>query len=343
MTGLLAVLVACGPQFADPYSETVLDDARIHSQGDVDVRSVTAPLDFRDGPFASATLTVDLRSTCFPFEQWDDDPPPPGHNWPASCDAFDRAFEVYLDPPGDTGGPPAFELLHAATPFGGPLSVELDVTDLANARPGAHELEVFISTSYDTAGQVSGSEGGWNVSVTLEAEPGEPPRNVLAAIPLYRGVHVADDGDVDLPFTTPEGATEVRVDYRATGHGGGPVGANCIGPAEEFCSRRHRLRADADEFERWDAWREDCDSLCTMTSGGPFGQYCLENPCGAEGSVRAPRANWCPGAVTEPQSYQRFSWNEPGEHSFGFTVDGMSQEGTWRISAAAFVYGSASE
>jgi hypothetical protein len=68
----------------------------------------------------------------------------------------------------------------------------------------------------------------------------------------------------------------------------------------------HTLTADGTAFvAAKKMWRTDCKNLCTLTKGGPFGDYCKENPCGAPESVRAPRANWCPGSETAPLTAER--------------------------------------
>lgn len=65
----------------------------------------------------------------------------------------------------------------------------------------------------------------------------------------------------------------------------------------------------------------------------------MENPCGAIESVRAPRANWCPGDVTPPFTFAPDAWNTPGEHRFGFNVFGVKPGGSWRTSAVVFAFG----
>jgi hypothetical protein len=313
-----------------PYVITAFDDTRISSDGSApNFQTVRTPIDLHDGPFASAKLIVDLRSTCFPFENRAK--PPAGHRWPADCDAFDRNFEITLDPE-----PNGIELMRAITPFGGPQHLEIDITDVANGLPGAHTLSTHITTYSDAAGQVSGSAGGWNVTVKLEVTPGDPPRKVLAVLPLWN-LSQGSTGDPPVAnVTIPPGTTATRLEYRATGHGGGNGGVACWGPAEEFCTRTHHVLVDNTELQAGlEPYREDCDKLCTrMTYKGMM--YCLENPCGAIQSVEAPRANWCPGSLTPP-----FTW-EPsltaGAHSLTYKIDDIAAGGSWRLSATLFAF-----
>jgi hypothetical protein len=330
---------------AAPYVVPAFDNARITSLGGMpNFQQAVADVDFGGGPFAEVKLVVDLKSTCYPFENWTT--PPAGQRWPADCDAFDRNFEFTLDdppPPVDGGalGAPAIEVLRAITPFGGPLHVEADLTDVANGRPGAHKLKAFIATWSDGAGQVSGSAGGWNVSAHLEVTPGEAPRRVLAVIPLYNASQTVAAGDA-IGFDVPAGVTSGRIEYRTTGHGGGANGVGCIGPAEEFCRRMHTATLDGAELAKVEPWRTDCQNLCTITHQGAAGSgfdYCKENPCGAIQSVRAPRANWCPGSMTPPFTWQAPALGMVGHHTLKLDVSTILPGGSWRSSAVYFGYG----
>ncbi|MCA9632165.1 MAG: hypothetical protein KC766_31145 [Myxococcales bacterium] len=307
---------------------------------------VETEVDLQRGPFEKVTLIVDLESTCYPFETWlgpnPSNPPPAGQSWPADCDAFDRNFEFTLDEPENDGDPPAIELVRAITPFGGPMHLEVDITDVANGiAPGPHRLRSHISTWSDSEGKVSGSNGGWNVSAKIQVSPGAAPRNVLAVIPLYNGSHGAES-PMPIDFQIPEGTTSTRVEYRATGHGGVLPSPGCGQPGEEFCKRDHRFYADGTQFDRQQPWRDDCKDLCTrktFSTGGGSLEYCAENPCGAIQSVEAPRANWCPGSVTPPIDFERPEYTAPGQHSFSWTITPVADGGSWRVSAMLFAFG----
>jgi hypothetical protein len=325
-----------------PRTLTLWDNARITSNGsDPSFQNVRATIDWGAGPFASVMLVMELDTTCFPFSRWADDPPPSGQNWPPLCDAFDRNYEVTLDDPESPDDPPAIELVRAITPFGGPLRYEADITDIANARPGARRLRAHITTYSDGAGQVSGSNGGWNVSGRVVVVDGPAPRKVLGVYPLYNGTYPAPYDPVERTFDVPEGTTRAVVEYRVTGHGGArDPSSTCIGPAEEFCKRYHHVTVDGDETV-YRPWRDDCDTLCTEESarlGTQTITYCAENPTGSMASVRAPRANWCPGSVTPPRLFD-VATNGAGSHQFGFFIEDVVQDGGWRVSAVAIAYG----
>ncbi|CAN5642482.1 hypothetical protein BH09MYX1_BH09MYX1_57110 [soil metagenome] len=327
-----------GPQYAAPYTHSLLDSARITSDSSKpNFQKVTADVELEGTSFADVKLVVDLSSTCFPFDNWTTNAPPPGQNWPADCDAFDRNFEMSLLDPANASAP-GLELIRAITPFGGPLHLEADVTDAFNViKTKKRTFQVVIPTYGDGAGKVSGSNGGWNVSAHLDVTPGDMPRNVLAVIPLWYSD--VKDGAVEnkAPFTLPKGTTRTLIEYRVTGHGGADgTSTGCSQPADEFCSRSHAVAVDGTTLETFKPWRADCKNLCTLTPGGPFGgDYCKENPCGSPASVRASRANWCPGSMTPPKSWEPAL--AEGAHDLTFTIDKIS--GQWRVSATAYAYG----
>jgi hypothetical protein len=325
-----------------PFTLTAIDRARIGSKSDApNFQKAKGEIDVAGGPFADVKLVVDLASTCFPFEQWKSDPPPAGQSYPASCDAFDRNFEVALFDPAAPDAP-GLELVHAITPFGGPLHLEVDVTDLFQTLRGKRRVEVTIPTYSDAAGKITGSNGGWTVSARFEVTPGDAPRKVLAVVPLLYTSLTKGGAEQAFPFRLPDGTKHARLEYLASGHGGAQADMACIGPADEFCERRHTLTADgAPILAAKPLWRSDCDKLCTIVKGGPFGSYCKENPCGAPSSVRAPRANWCPGSVTPALTFEPERFAAPGDHTLGITIDTIADKASWRVSAKVYAYAEA--
>ena len=327
--------------YADPFELVPLDHAWVSS---FEAEQTTdGSFDLGEGPFEKVTLIWELESPCFPFSEWDIPAIPSGHNWPAKCDAYDRNAWLKIDPPSADGDPPPFEALRAITPFGGPQREEADITDWANVHPGAHDIRGFVSTWTDGAGQVSGSEGGWWITARIEVVPGPAPREVLDVISIFDGTFGHEDEKLGATFTVPDGATEVRLDYVTSGHGGGEADADCIGHADEFCKREHKVFIDDQEVSTFTPWRDNCTELCTpqthtWPSGSSF-EYCEENPCGNMDSVRAPRANWCPGDAVPPIAGPITSIAPPGEHEFSFSVANVADGGSWPTSATIYIYG----
>jgi hypothetical protein len=296
-----------------------------------------APIDFHDGPFQSVVMQVELTSPCFPFSSWGT--VPAGQNWPPTCDAFDRNFEFSLDDPGPDGGPPGLELERAITPFGGPLNLTVDITDVANGLPGPHTLRVVIPTYSDSAGKVSGSDGGWTVSAQITATPGPPPRNVLAVESLFYGPMYVSTASQQASIQVPAGTAYGRLEYRVTGHGqdSAPDSA-CIGPAEEFCKRTHLLSVDSQSIATLTPWRTNCS--CTLADAGHGIEYCVGNPCGDPQSVAAPRANWCPGSETPPFVFDAGSLAASGSHIVDWTIERIDDGGgLWETSMTYFAIG----
>ena len=325
-----------------PHTIAVFDKVTIHSNGDVNVRQALAPFRFFHTSFQRVFLRVQLDTTCFPFEKQQQDPPPPGHNWPPKCDAFDRNFDFHLDPAPDAPkGTPAIELVRAITPFGGPMQFQADITDIANGlKGGAHTMRVNIQTYSDGQGKVSGSNGQWTVSAFLDVVPSETPNRILSVQPLFNHNHTDKMARQSATFTIPEGAKTAYLLYRVTGHGGGTADAACIGHADEFCQRTHKLYLNDQLAHEWIPWRKDCAKLCTLQKRGTM-EYCAENPCGSIQSVRAPRANWCPGSVTPPYVHliPADIVQKAGSHQFDYEILGIAQGGSWKVSAALVVIG----
>jgi hypothetical protein len=328
------------PTVADPVHVTVFDRVVISSNTEADhFQQATADVDFGSVSVASATLHVELTSPCFPFSNWLEQGVPPGERWPARCDAFDRGLSVTLDDAEPGEAPPGLELLRAVTPFGGPLQLDVDVTDVVNGLPGQHRVRLGIDTWSDAEGLVSGSNGEWQASVVFELTYGAAPRQVLAVLPLVLESQTQADAEA-LELDIPEGVGSARLDYRVTGHGA-ITDFDCLGPAEEFCERTHELRLDGELLEELSPWRNDCAQLCTLTnndvSAGPA-SYCAENPCGAPSSVRAPRANWCPGSLTPPFAIENALLTEPGTHQLTRSIAGLREGGQWRVAATYFAF-----
>lgn len=321
----------------------VLSRVRVSSDPDAEHhQQAFGDVDFGEFEVARATLSVTLESPCFPFSGWGEQDIPPGHRWPERCDAFDRALSVSLDDPDDASAPGAtlgLELVRAVTPFGGPLHVEADVTDVVNGLPGAHRVRVKIDTWGDPEGQLSGAKGEWIASVSLSLEPGVAPRRVLAVLPLAYESQLQVEGS-PIGFEAPAGASSARLEYRVTGHGAA-LDLRCIGPAEEFCRRTHELRLDGRLLRELTPWRDDCAELCTLTANdaelGPR-RFCAENPCGAVESVQAPRANWCPGSPTAPFEIEAGALAVPGAHELTRRIPDLREGGSWLVSVSYFAF-----
>jgi hypothetical protein len=213
------------------------------------------------------------------------------------------------------------------------------VTDVVNGLPGVHSVNLRIDTWSDADGLVSGSNGQWIASAEVSLWHGSAPRRVLAVTPLVLTTQTEADA-TPLTYDVPEGVGSARLEYRATGHGGA-LDLGCAGPAEEFCRRTHELSLDGEPLPELVPWRDDCADFCTLTqndsSYGPT-SYCAENPCGDPRSVRAPRANWCPGSMTQPFLFEAPALQVAGQHELLRRIPGLAKGGVWTISATYFAF-----
>jgi hypothetical protein len=334
---------SAGAQPPDSETLQLLDAARITSDMTLpNFQQQSADFDCGAGPFTSVRLIADLGTTCFPFASWKDNPPPSGQNWPADCDAFDRNFELSLDDPdsgADASSAPGLELVRAITPFGGPMHIERDLTVIANAQPGTHRLRAHITTYADGTGKVTGSNAGWNISVRVEIVRGPAEQHPLAIVPLFYG-DLSSAEPMTASFTVPKGTLHGFLEYRSTGHGQGKGDIfQCKGPAEEFCSRQHTIELDGEVLKTFTPWRS-CSNACTLvTTDTDAGfDYCSENPCGAIDSVRAPRANWCPGTESGPLVLDAAGLATPGTHDVSWQVSEIASGGSVRASLTYYAF-----
>jgi hypothetical protein len=333
--------MSSGGSSAEPIVLSILDQVQISSDPSSErFQHAISEVDFGTESVTRAVLRVTLQSPCFPFAGWASPGVPSGQRWPALCDAFDRTLSVTLDPSEPPSeATPGIELVRAITPFGGPLEVEADMTDVVNGLPGAHRVAIKIDTWSDADGLVSGSNGQWLASAELSLWRGTAPRRVILVQPLLLATQTTAEA-APIAFEVPADVGSARIDYRATGHGGA-FGLGCAGPAEEFCRRTHELTLDGESLPELTPWRDDCADLCTITENdsayGPA-SYCAENPCGDPRSVRAPRANWCPGSMTPPFVIEAPTLAVEGEHELTLRIPQLAKGGSWTVSATYFAF-----
>ncbi len=112
--------------------------------------------------------------------------------------------------------------------------------------------------------------------------------------------------DVEVPFTVPEKAKNIRLKYITSGHGGHSGG-------DEFRPQRNILKIDGSEVLNFLPWRTDCASFRRFnpTSGvwlqkrtmahisdeGKRAEKEIEEPLA---SSDLSRSNWCPGSDVSP-------------------------------------------
>src|SRR5262249_26491767 len=224
---------------------TIFDGAYVyfgsenHRQIDTDVTLPAAGGLYR-------AITLDLALRC----------PPSG-----GCDWWDRHGHLAL-----VRGGHEIELLRFVTPYRKPMSVSLDVTDLAPLLGDPSTFRIFIDT-WVGPGHPNGA--GWLVDAKLHYRAGNPPANVAAVIPLWSPQSVVY-GDpsrppaLEMTVPIPTGVTGAHLWSYVTGHGQGNAD-NCA----EFCSRDHTITIAGAGVHR-SVWRTDCATTAEPDQPGTW-------------------------------------------------------------------------
>jgi len=286
--------------------------------------AVDVPATVPEGCWSSIQVQMHVKTNCKGV-------PPQGQNWPPPCDPYDRLAQVWLN---DKGATPLF-VLDAVTPFGGETTWTQDVTDYYALLVGTHTYHVEVGTYADPSGQATGTMAEHQVDVSILLVPGAPPRQVLAAVPLFRqGI---DDNTMPLTakLNAPDGATHARLDYFESGHGG-----NGNPPCDEFCQKENDITIDGMNVYA-DSPQSDCSDNCThvpiggtISCGGQtFNYICKQNPTSCPSSAIAPRSNWCPSQIIPLIQVPLPSTALTGSHDVGLQIQGVN--GSWSIGLSA--------
>lgn len=148
--------------------------------------------------------------------------------------------------------------------------------------------------------------------------------------------------DVDIPFTIPSGAKNVRLKYITSGHGGHSNG-------DEFRPQENILSVNGEEVYSFTPWRTDCASFRRFNpSTGVWLRKRTVAYIGqkgrAEKEIEEPiassdlsRSNWCPGSNVPPVEIPLKNI-EAGEHVLTISIpDSKEIEGDklnhWLVSA----------
>jgi hypothetical protein len=264
------------PVVVEPFKAT-----HVYYVGGDNRRKVYAEVDFPAGQWKSVSLHLHLGC-------------PPGR-----CDRWDRWGYIGIAN-GEGMAESITEIARFGTPFGGTADWTVDVSPLLPLLSGHKKVAVQIDT---WVGPGNPEGDGWLVDASFTFAPGVSERVPVQVIPLW-DVALSEVGDPAKPLSLPARMVQIPPDADAvelrsfiTGHGQGNL-QNCA----EFCPKTHTYLIGETSVQRR-LWREDCASFCTLTTDPGSGrQFCKESPTGAIGSVRASRANWCPGALVTPWS-----------------------------------------
>ncbi len=180
---------------------------------------------------------------------------------------------------------------------------EEDITELLPTL----EKETYVGVYVDTW-----TKAGYRLSakITFGERNIQPKTDVLPLVNtlMYMGQSLPDifaRQDLEIPFSVPQKAKNVRLKYIVSGHGGHSKG-------DEFTPQENILLVDKKEVKRFTPWRTDCASFrrYNPTSGNwaikREATYYTEK--GKEtkeiteilSSSDLSRSNWCPGSYVKP-------------------------------------------
>ena len=190
--------------------------------------------------------------------------------------------------------------------------------------------EVYIGVFIDTW-----TKEGYKLSLTLELLESEVKQDKLKDIkvlPLVNTVYYQGQSHPDIfarqklevPFTLPQKAKNVKLKYIVTGHGGHSGG-------DEFVKNENILSIDDNEIYRFTPWRTDCASFRRFNpSTGVWLTKREVSYISKEGrtikTIEEPiassdlsRSNWCPGSHIDPVTIA-LDKLEAGEHRLFISI-----------------------
>ncbi|WP_046745420.1 PNGase F N-terminal domain-containing protein [Kordia zhangzhouensis] len=217
---------------------------------------------------------------------------------------------------------PTVELLRFMTPFGvghftndervksrKPVYIPKWETNVSWSQNITHLLplledEIYVGVFIDTW-----TKEGYKLTATLHFDESEIPlheKKQSTVLPLLNttkyasGQKLYDEfsrSDLQVEFELPKQATNVRLYYMTTGHGGHATG-------DEFVQKENIIRLNDTVIKSFIPWRDDCASFRRFnpTSGtwkaNEF--YDDVDDCEKIASSDLSRSNWCPGSDVAP-------------------------------------------
>ena len=210
---------------------------------------------------------------------------------------------------------------------------KMEVSELRDRLQGDVLVGMFIG-NYD--------KGGHIVSMDLVAYPGDYEWTVVPchehSVPLFNTCNVMEmsgqnygrlfaTDSLEVTFEIPEGATDVRLRYISTGHGG-------WGGGDEFNPKENALFIDGVKAFAHTPWRCDC---ATFRDQNPVSGNFWNGVSSSDYS----RSGWCPGTATNPV-YFDLSFLKPGKHTLRVAISQGKDEGGsfshWMVSGTLLYF-----
>ncbi|MBO6027490.1 MAG: DUF4412 domain-containing protein [Bacteroidales bacterium] len=202
-----------------------------------------------------------------------------------------------------------------------------EISELRDRLQGDVLIGAFIG-NYD--------RGGHKLSLDLVAYPGDYEWDETPchqhSIPLFNTCNVMEmsgqnygrlfaTDSLEVSFEIPESATNMRLRYISTGHGG-------WGGGDEFNPKENVIYIDGERRFAHTPWRCDC---ATFRDQNPVSGNFWNGVSSSDYS----RSGWCPGTATNPV-YFDLSDLKPGRHSIRIAIpQGMDEGGSfshWMVS-----------
>lgn len=208
-----------------------------------------------------------------------------------------------------------------------------EVSELRDRLQGDVLIGAFIG-NYDIGGHI--------VSLDLVAYPGEYEWDETPchqhSMPLFNTCNVMEmsgqnygrlfaTDSLEVEFEIPEGATDVRLRYISTGHGG-------WGGGDEFNPKENAIYIDGVKTFTHTPWRCDC---ATFRDQNPVSGNFWNGVSSSDYS----RSGWCPGTATNPV-YFDLGFLKPGKHTLRVAIPQGKDEGGsfshWMVSGTLLYF-----
>lgn len=206
---------------------------------------------------------------------------------------------------------------------------KMEVSELSDRLHGDVIIGAFIG-NYD--------RGGHKLSLNLLAYPNDYEWNdalsMRHSLPLFNTCNIMEmagqnygrlflTDTLEVEFEIPEGASDVRLRYISTGHGGWDGG-------DEFNPKENEIFIDGEKMFTYTPWCADCAT------------YREQNPVSGNfwngiSSSDLSRSGWCPGKATNPV-YFDLKGVKSGRHNMKIAIPQGQTEGEgfshWMVSGA---------
>ncbi len=223
------------------------------------------------------------------------------------CGEWDYIDNIYLRRKGSVNDTSLdIELARMISPYGSRFSPDWKFTWKADVTDFSFLLHDSVEIEFNHTGYESNTDRGWLVTLDFELTEGNPVMEVLGYEKLWNGSFPYGDINDDIEnylkpitFKNNVDADIVRLRILQTGHGMDDF-ENCA----EFCNKYRKIFFDNELTDQKQIWRE-----------------CGDNPLFPQaGTWIFDRANWCPGAMVQPDVYD-FKIEKNAEHSIDIEME----------------------